>query len=133
MLSDILSTRFVVHYSRVRGVRCTLGNAGIEYDVHDPKTCPYVGFSVFAYDVGRVADVLKKVGHKVAAVDGDINGDMDDVPRDRITSYGEVPGTNYGRLYFNKSIRHRKPENEPLFIEDGDVFNARLKCLRRDA
>lgn len=133
MLSDILSTRFVVHYSRVRGVRSALGNAGIEHDVHDPKTCPYVGFSVFAYDVGRVAEVLTKVGHKVAAVDGDINGEMDDVPRDRITSYGEAPGTNYGKLFFSQIIRHRLADKEPLYIEDGDVFNARLKYLRRDA
>lgn len=123
MLSDILRTRFVVHYKDGLQARSTLDAAGLSYNAYDTHNLPYVGFSVWCTDVDGAVEALLKGKVSVVAVDGDVTGEFSAVPRKPVMSYGRLEGTNYGSLYYKQTVKHKK--TSPVFIEDGQVFRAR--------
>jgi len=116
MLAEyLLKTQFVVADSDESRVSDILAERDVPFAVAADRSLDYIGYSIYAVDVLRVADILATTGVRLAAVNDDINGEFDTVERRPVLSYGQAEQPNFGSLYYRLSNK--------VSIQDGDILD----------
>jgi hypothetical protein len=121
MLAEyLLKTQFVVADGDESRVSDILAERDIPFVIaadpaHAYDLMDYIGYSIYAVDVLRVADILSTTGIRLAAVNDDINDEFDRVERRPVLSYGQAEQPNFGSLYYRLSNK--------VSIQDGDILD----------